>query len=645
MKALAMVTKRGHRPVRLWQVAAIAIVIVGMLGIGAGTWTWYKRNEEHNRAEVEANADQVVVTTRKTFDGYANQIASAVALFTQPGLIDRTEFHSYVRYLDLYHRYKGIYGLGLISWVPAPALPAFVAGWRADGDPGFTVVPVGNRPAYCLVSQLDEQNLKSSIPLVGYDLCTVPKLVTVLDSTSADGKVHAVAETSIASGPDFEGNFVLVAPVYSGDPVTMAQRQAQRTGWVAALVNGAQLLDTALGPEDAHLGVELFSGSGVSPKQLVVSSPSDLKTTAPGSVIEHFSDDGTWTLVVSPLRGEPGQADPLVGPLAVFVTSLLLILALGVFVWDLGRGRLRARRLFIESEERFQSLASCSPVGILELTQDGTTQYFNPRLNEIVGVDDAFWRDHKWSDCILPEDLESMAANAETAWTTRHDLSASFRVLRPSGEVRNVRVLAAPVTIGTEEPSTFVATVQDVTEEVAAAEALAFRAMHDPLTGLPNRALFLDRLGVELAHSARAGSDLAVMFLDLDGFKVVNDGMGHQAGDELLKAIAVNLLGVVRAGETVARLGGDEFTFIFHDVHGADKASGVAQRILDALSQPIEIDGRVVVVTGSIGVVLPGPGAEAVAVLRDADTGMYRAKESGRDRFEIFDEEEHGATV
>ena len=238
-----------------------------------------------------------------------------------------------------------------------------------------------------------------------------------------------------------------------------------------------------------------------------------------------------------------------------------------------------------------------------------------------------------------------MTANAEKAWTSQNDLSARFRVVRPSGEVRNVRVLAAPVTVGSEEPSSFVATVQDVTEEVAATEALAFQAMHDSLTGLPNRALFLDRLGVELAHSARAGSDLAVMFLDLDGFKVINDAMGHQAGDEVLKAIAGNLLGVVRAGETVARLGGDEFTFIFHEVQGAEKASAVAQRILGALSQPIEIDGRVVVVTGSIGIVLPGPGAQAVAVLRDADAGMYRAKESGRDRFEIFAEDQHGASV
>jgi diguanylate cyclase (GGDEF)-like protein len=105
------------------------------------------------------------------------------------------------------------------------------------------------------------------------------------------------------------------------------------------------------------------------------------------------------------------------------------------------------------------------------------------------------------------------------------------------------------------------------------------------------------------------------------------------------------LQGEVRAGETVARLGGDEFTFIFHDVHGEGQAAAIAERILAALSVPIEIDGRTVVVTGSIGIVLPGPGAQADTVLRRADAGMYRAKESGRARFEIFNEEQHGAVV
>src|SRR5580700_1724767 len=207
-----MIKERVGKRVKLWQVMAVAIFAVGTTGATVGALTWYGSNKDHNRAEPEASAAQVALSTRQTFDGYKGQIASAVALFTQPGLIDRTEFHTYVRYLDLYNRFKGIYGLGLISWVPAAQLPAFAAGWRADGDPGFVVVPAGSRPAYCLVSQLDEKNLKSSVPLLGYDLCTVPKLLSVLNASTASGTVEAAAESSIASGPAFDGNFVLLAP-------------------------------------------------------------------------------------------------------------------------------------------------------------------------------------------------------------------------------------------------------------------------------------------------------------------------------------------------------------------------------------------------------------------------------------------------
>ena len=153
-------------------------------------------------------------------------------------------------------------------------------------------------------------------------------------------------------------------------------------------------------------------------------------------------------------------------------------------------------------------------------------------------------------------------------------------------------MLAAPVSGGTDLTSSFVVTVQDVTEEVAATEALAFQAMHDSLTGLPNRALFLDRLTMELGHAARSGSDLAVMFLDLDGFKVVNDDHGASSRRRAAPGRGDRFLGVVRAGETVARLGGDEFTFIFHDVRGAEKATEIANRILGALSEPIAIHGR-----------------------------------------------------
>src|ERR1700690_450292 len=151
-------------------------------------------------------------------------------------------------------------------------------------------------------------------------------------------------------------------------------------------------------------------------------------------------------MVIGPARGVPGPPNALEEPLVAKGLELWINLGLAGLVWDLGRGRLRARKSFLQSEERFESLASASPVGILELNQDGVAQYFNPRLNEIAGVDADFWLDHTWSDCVLPEDQPSAMASALAAWANKQDVSVSIRLLRPSGEVRDVRVLAAPVT-------------------------------------------------------------------------------------------------------------------------------------------------------------------------------------------------------
>ena len=284
-----------------------------------------------------------------------------------------------------------------------------MASWRADGYPLYAVSPPGHRADYCLVNQFDESNLVSSIPLVGPDMCSFKTLLPVLQAATDTGTEQAVAESALVPGPAYAGNFLLVAAVFSGAPTTVAQRQAQRVGWVATLVNGSQMLRVALGPDQARHGVELFSGSEASPKHLIGSSPAGITSGPHGAVTEHLVDGGTWTLLVRPLAGAPGVTNPLVGPAVVFVTSMLLNLALAGLVWELGRGRLRARRSFMQSEQRFQSMASSSPVGILELNQGGMAQYFNRRLQEIAGVGEEDLREGNWLDCVHPDDRASGA--------------------------------------------------------------------------------------------------------------------------------------------------------------------------------------------------------------------------------------------
>lgn len=168
---------------------------------------------------------------------------------------------------------------------------------------------------------------------------------------------------------------------------------------------------------------------------------------------------------------------------------------------------------------------------------------------------------------------------------------------------------------------------------------LAYQSTHDTLTGLPNRMLFIDRLGLGLARMSRRSSMLAVMFLDIDGFKVINDSLGHDVGDELLQAVAHRLRDALRPGDTVARFGGDEFTILSEEISDASEAIRIADRLRDLLQPSFSLDGRDVFVTASIGIVLAtDPGQRPEDLLRDADAAMYQAKERGKARYELFDE-------
>jgi diguanylate cyclase (GGDEF)-like protein len=168
-------------------------------------------------------------------------------------------------------------------------------------------------------------------------------------------------------------------------------------------------------------------------------------------------------------------------------------------------------------------------------------------------------------------------------------------------------------------------------------EEIRHQAFHDGLTGLANRALFADRVEHALARSVRTGSLIAVLFVDLDDFKTVNDRFGHQAGDQLLRAIGERLVAIVRPGDTAARLGGDEFAVLLEDVHSSEDARIVARRLIEAIRMPTRLGGVDAIVGASIGVALSTDGERAPDLLRNADFAMYRAKGAGKGRFEVFE--------
>ena len=192
-----------------------------------------------------------------------------------------------------------------------------------------------------------------------------------------------------------------------------------------------------------------------------------------------------------------------------------------------------------------------------------------------------------------------------------------------------------------------VAIIHDITERKRAEDQLIHNVFHDALTGLPNRALFIDRLERLLSHGLRHPEHVfAVAFLDLDRFKVVNDSLGHLAGDQLLIALGKRIHSCIRQVDTVARLGGDEFAVLIHGITDVRDATRVAERILMELSTPFELDGEEIYTTASIGIALSSTGYDKPEdILRDADTAMYRAKMAGRSRYEVFDRNMHASAV
>ena len=217
----------------------------------------------------------------------------------------------------------------------------------------------------------------------------------------------------------------------------------------------------------------------------------------------------------------------------------------------------------------------------------------------------------------------------------QHTGPDEFTLHRKDGKQIVVDINTFPVKIAGQNLVLGIA--HDVTRRKRKAQQLTFVATHDPLTGLPNRVMFSDRLTMALAQAKRNEQKLAVMILDLDRFKNINDTLGHGAGDQLLKGVGDRLVGLLRKSDTVARLGGDEFMVLLPQIGRTDDATKTAQKILKGFQKPFSIDNNELSITTSIGIAIYPEGGEDVdTLIKNADTAMYRAKEQGRNSYQIW---------
>ncbi|WJH34130.1 diguanylate cyclase [Paenibacillus sp. CC-CFT747] len=300
------------------------------------------------------------------------------------------------------------------------------------------------------------------------------------------------------------------------------------------------------------------------------------------------------------------------------------------------------RRLYyriVRQERIFRTVFEFAAVGIARIDLTRRPIEVNRAMEIILGYPEEDLCRMNAADLTHPEDLtKEQELLQELKEGTRDHFQVEKRYFHKNGGLVWGNSIVSVVRGVNDEPEFFIGMVEDITRRKEYEKQITYQAFHDALTGLPNRALFSDRLQLALIQAKRTSRKLGVLFLDLDGFKAVNDEHGHEAGDQLLQEVADRLAGTVRSGDTVARLGGDEFIVLLPDIAERMDAETVAEKIREQVSAPFALEGSMAYVSTSIGMALyPYHGDEAQDLIKHADLAMYRAKQLGKNRWCFFE--------
>jgi diguanylate cyclase (GGDEF)-like protein/PAS domain S-box-containing protein len=314
--------------------------------------------------------------------------------------------------------------------------------------------------------------------------------------------------------------------------------------------------------------------------------------------------------------------------------------------------RVIAREARFEAEAKYQSLVEHIPAVVYldPVDEDLTSIYVSPQIKDLIGIEPEQWLDdyYAWRSHVHPDDIDRAWQDYQEAYRNHQPLNHEYRMVHEDGSVRWVLEQAFPIDDEHGKPWLIQGVIFDITQRKNAEEQVAFLAYHDKLTGLPNRHLFEQMLDGAIARARRHDLAVGVLYLDLDNFKLVNDSLGHHAGDLLLAQLADRLRLCTRDTDMVARQGGDEFLLLLADIERGSGAAGtpdpamvvaesVAIRIREALAQPFDLAGMSFYATGSMGISLfPQDATDANTLMKNADTAMYQSKKQEPGGFVVF---------
>jgi diguanylate cyclase (GGDEF)-like protein/PAS domain S-box-containing protein len=342
--------------------------------------------------------------------------------------------------------------------------------------------------------------------------------------------------------------------------------------------------------------------------------------------------------IVGALHLYAGAVDFFEDDLVALLGKLVANISFALDNFALDSARVAAERALRSSETRFRDFTEAAAEFVWETDLQGFLTFASSRVETISGYLQRELIRHRPQEFMPPGEAERVRE-----WlSAHHQPDGSFRdlecrVLSRSGETRWLQLNGVAILDENGERVGWRGTGADITDRRAAEDRITYLATRDPLTELPNRVLLADRLAHAIVAAQRSQLSIAVLFVDLDRFKHINDSLGHEVGDHVLKGAAARLVACVRQGDTLARIGGDEFVIILEELHHAEDAAQVAAKILAALSQPFEVAGRSLITSCSIGIsIYPDDATDERALMKNADIAMYHAKERGRKDYQFF---------
>ena len=626
------------------------------------------QREVKQEFEFAANRTRAVLEQRLQL--YTEALTGLQGLYAASKLVTRDEFYSYVNALKLQERYPGFQALSFNRLVQEKGKHAFEARVRGDkslnatGYPDFSIMPAGQRKDYIVVEYIEP--LAGNEQALGFDVASNPVRRHALEYTRDSGQPMATAPITLVQETGNQSGFLLFMPIFrNGDPqATVLQRQQAFRGVVVAVFRVEKLLKQVLSEADlkqfslkiTDMGLTLTASQLASEPgeqqifnshSILVSRQTILSTQSSSlSYSQQMNVAGrNWRLSFQAQNGLT-QASAYLLPNVILGSGIIISLLFFGASWSFGARRqatasaVRLAEDLGRSQEEVKLAATVfknSSEGLMITDTSGEILVVNEAFTQITGYsqEEVLHNTPK----ILRSDRHDQAfyENMWKSLATDGNWQGEIWNRRKDGSLV-VEWLTINAFSNTQQQTThYVGIFRDITQEKQAQDHIEHLAYHDALTDLPNRSLLKDRIAHTILEARREGFSLALMFIDLDRFKIINDSLGHLIGDKLLQSVALRIKSSLRDSDTVARFGGDEFVVLLSGIRNLDRTNQVSSRIMELMSETFHIDGHVFHTSASIGISLfPQDGEDTETLMKNADIAMYHAKEEGRNNSQFF---------